>query len=552
MPKADAARHLLSVEGLTVRLPHGSDRDLAVDDVSFTVGRGEIVCLVGESGSGKSISAQAIMGLLPRGLTVRQGRIGFGARDLTKLSSAERTRINGAEIAMVFQEPMATLNPVFTVGAQIDEVLRLHSDLAARQRRERILALLDEVRLPDPARLMAAHPHQLSGGQCQRVMIAMALALEPKLLIADEPTTALDVTTQARILDLIHGLRSRHEAGILFITHDFGVVAEVADRVVVMRQGRVVETGDVEQVLHRPEHPYTRDLIAAVPRGRPRTPRTLDGSPILTARGLHKTFAGRGGLFARTRRIMALDDVGLDLRRGETVGLVGESGSGKSTLARCILRLETVDSGSLQLDGVDLRRLAGARLRRLRKRVQIVFQDPYSALNPRQKVGAAIAEGPIIHGVPMAEALARASDLLRLVELPESAADRYPHEFSGGQRQRICIARALALEPDILVADEAVSALDVSVQAQIVQLLSDMRDRLDFALLFITHDLRLAAELCDRVVVMRSGAVVESGPTPQVFDSPAHPYTRELLNAIPGQTLLAPSRGEHVPDAPRA
>ncbi len=551
MPTAAAAGPLLAVEGLTVRLPRGSDRDLAVEDVSFAVGRGEIVCLVGESGSGKSISAQAIMGLLPRGLSVQQGRIDFGGRDLTRLSRAERTRINGAEIAMIFQEPMATLNPVFTVRAQIDEVLRLHSDLTARQRRDRILALLDEVRLPDPARLMAAHPHQLSGGQCQRVMIAMALALEPKLLIADEPTTALDVTTQARILDLIHGLRSRHEAGILFITHDFGVVAEVADRVVVMRRGQVVEAGSVQQVLRQPEHPYTRSLIAAVPHGRPRPSRAVTAPPLLRAQGLRKTFGGRGGLFSRNRPVAALDDVALDLRRGETVGLVGESGSGKSTLARCILRLETIDAGVLELDGQDMRRLSGANLRRLRKRVQIVFQDPYSALNPRQKVGAAIAEGPIIHGVPAPEALARAAELLRLVELPESAAGRYPHEFSGGQRQRICIARALALEPDILVADEAVSALDVSVQAQIVRLLSDMRDRLNFALLFITHDLRLAAELCDRVVVMRSGAVVESGPTADVFDNPTHPYTRELLDAIPGQGLLAlPGEGPTGPAAP--
>lgn len=531
---------LLSVEALSVGLPPGADRAMAIETVSLTVGAGEILCVVGESGSGKSVTAQAVMGLLPPQLPITGGRMTFEGRDLLALGAEERLAINGAAIGMIFQEPLASLNPVYRIGAQIDEALRLHSRMTAPQRQARTLELLDQVRLPDPKAIVTAYPHQLSGGQCQRVMIATALALDPKLLIADEPTTALDVTTQARILALIGDLKTRTGAGILFITHDFGVVADIADRVVVMEKGRVVETGTAADLLSRPQHPYTRSLLAAVPRGRPRAPATgrSEIAPLLVAEGVSKVYAARGRLFGTGQGVRALDGVDLTLHRGETVGLVGESGSGKSTLARCVLRLEQADAGRLDLDGTDLNAMAGSGLRQIRRRIQIVFQDPYTALNPRQKIGDAIAEGPVIHGLDRQAARDRAADLLDLVGLPPQAAQRYPHEFSGGQRQRICIARALALEPDILVADEAVSALDVSVQAQIVRLLAAMRDRLDFALLFITHDLRLAAELCDRIVVMRNGRIVEAGPTAAVFERPQADYTRTLLAAIPGQHVF--------------
>ena len=529
---------LLTINTLSIGLPDGADRVRAVDALSLTVAAGEIVCVVGESGSGKSVTAQAVMGLLPPQLPVMGGDIHFQGQNLLALSARQRQSVNGASIGMIFQEPLASLNPVYRVGAQIDEALRLHSTMSNGERRARVIELLDQVRLPDPKAILASYPHQLSGGQCQRVMIAIALALDPKLLIADEPTTALDVTTQARILALISDLRTRTGAGVLFITHDFGVVADIADRVVVMEQGKVVEAGETSDLLGRPQHPYTRALLASVPRGRPKSiARTANeqAAPVLEAKGVSKVYAPRGRLFSGGSGIKALDRVDLALSRGETVGLVGESGSGKSTLARCMLRLEQPDGGQLTLDGSDFARLQGARLRQVRQRVQIVFQDPYTALNARQKIADAIAEGPLIHGLDRPTALARAAELLALVGLPPNAADRFPHQFSGGQRQRICIARALALEPDVLVADEAVSALDVSIQAQIIGLLADTQARLGFALLFITHDLRLAAELCDRIVVMKAGQIVEQGPTAAVFERPQATYTRTLLAAIPGQ-----------------
>ncbi len=535
---ATASDPVLSVEGLTVSLPPGGDRPNAVEALSLAVRAGEIVCVVGESGSGKSVAAQALMGLLPAGLRAEAGRAAFGGRDLLKLDATARSRVNGAEIGMVFQEPSAALNPVFRIGALFDETLRLHTGLKPSERRARALALLDEVQLPEPAAMLRAYPHQLSGGQAQRAMIALALALGPRLLIADEPTTALDVTTQARILSLIDGVRRSRGAGVLFITHDFGVVVDIADRVVVMEKGRIVETGTVDQVLQAPVHPYTRALIAAVPRGVPAAPRPAAGAPILVAAELRKTYGARGSLFARAAAAPALDGVDLALHPGETLGVVGESGSGKSTLARLLMRLETADAGRVDFAGVDLLRLKGRALRAARARIQMVFQDPYSALNPRQRIGAAIAEGPIIHGAAPEAAGARARSLLDAVGLPPQAADRFPHEFSGGQRQRICIARALALEPQVLIADEAVSALDVSVQAQIVALLRRMQDEHAFALMFITHDLRLAAELCDRIVVMHRGRIVEEGATAAVFAAPRHGYTRSLLDAVPGKRLI--------------
>jgi peptide/nickel transport system ATP-binding protein len=535
---------LLAIEGLSVALPSWADRPHAVSDLSLTLNRNEILCVVGESGSGKSVMARAILGILP-GPAVRAsgGRILFDGEDLLAASPARLREIRGGRIAMIFQEPMTALNPLMTIGRQIDEVIEIHLDLGRAERRRRVLDVLRDVRLPDPERILDAYPHELSGGQRQRAMIAMALVLEPAILIADEPTTALDVTTQAQILALIKELQAKHHTGVLFITHDFGVVAEIADRVAVMQHGRLVEFGDTDQVLNRPCHPYTRGLIAAVPTLVPRQPQhDLDAPVVVEARDIEKTFGRGGRLFGRGRRVVrAVDKVSVTVRRGETLGLVGESGSGKSTLARCLIRLIDPDGGSIRLGGTDLTALSRRRMRPHRKRIQMVFQDPFGSLNPRLKVARLIAQGPIVHGVPEDEAMARARELLELVGLDPRAADRFPHEFSGGQRQRIGVARALALRPDVLIADEPVSALDVSVQAQVLQLLADIRDRFHLAMLFITHDLRVAAQVCDTIAVMQNGAIVETGPTADVFARAAHPYTRQLLAAVPGKHWTAPT-----------
>ena len=527
----------LKVGGLHVTLPPGGDRTHAVEDVSFELRRGEVVCLVGESGSGKSVTARAVMGLLAPRVTASNGRILFGEEDLLRVTPERLRAIRGAEISMIFQEPMTALNPLMTIGGQIDEVVHTHTGLSAAARRDRILALLRDVHLPDPESLLGAYPHQLSGGQRQRAMIAMALILEPKILIADEPTTALDVTTQAQILQLIRELQAAHGTAVLFITHDFGVVAEIAHRVAVMQHGRLVEMDEAKRVLNQPCHPYTQRLIAAVPSLTPKLRVAIENRAVaLTATSVTKTFRTGGGLMGRDRRVVhAVKDATIALHRGETLGLVGESGSGKSTLARCIIRLIDPDGGEVRMGELDLTTQSRRALRRHRRRIQMVFQDPFGSLNPRYKVGQLIAEGPIINGVNAAKARARAMELLGLVGLDPRAADRFPHEFSGGQRQRIAIARALALEPEILVADEPVSALDVSVQAQVLELLAGIRDRLKLSMLFITHDLRVAAQVCDTIAVMRYGEIVETGPTAEVFARPQHPYTRELFASVPGR-----------------
>ncbi|HEU5178169.1 MAG TPA: ABC transporter ATP-binding protein, partial [Burkholderiales bacterium] len=430
---------------------------------------------------------------------------------------------------------MTSLNPVMTCGAQIEEVLWAHTALSSAERRQKALALVREVALDDPERVAASYPHQLSGGQRQRIMIAMALALEPALLIADEPTTALDVTTQAQILNLVLELQKRHGMGVLFITHDFGVVAEIAHRVAVLREGRLVELGAKLEVLQQPRHESTRMLIRSVPTLEPHARAADAGAPlVLKTRGLSKTYAG-GGWLGRRPGVRAADDVNLELRKGQTLGIVGESGSGKSTVARCIVRLLKPSAGEIRLGDTDLASMPARALRPLRRRVQIVFQDPYRSLNPRRSVGEALVEGPLNYGVPRAQALERARRLLTLVRLDPEILDRYPHQFSGGQRQRICIARALAVEPDVLVADEAVSALDVSVQAQVLALLAEIRTRLSLAMLFITHDLRVAAQVCDHVAVMQRGRIVEYGPAREVFLAPRHEYTRLLFAAAPGR-----------------
>jgi len=526
---------VLEVGDLTIALPPGADRAEAVSRVSFDVGRGEILCLVGESGSGKSVIAQGVMGLLPKTLPVTGGAIRLDGEDLTRAAQGRLRQLRATRMSMIFQEPMTALNPVMRCGDQIDEVLVGHTTLDAAARRAKILDIVREVHLPDPARMVDAYPHQLSGGQRQRIMIAMALVLGPALLIADEPTTALDVTTQAQILRLVAELQARHGTGVLFITHDFGVVAEIAHRVAVLRQGELVELGSRDEVLRRPQHEYTRMLIASVPSMTPHARPADPAAPVILAtRGLAKTYAATGW-FRRRGAVEAAADVSLEVRRGQTLGVVGESGSGKSTVARCIVRLVDPSAGEILIDGEDIARRPARALRAFRRRVQIVFQDPYRSLNPRRRVGEAVIEGPLNFGVPRAEALARARRLFELVRLDPGSLDRYPHEFSGGQRQRVSIARALAMEPELLVADEPVSALDVSVQAQVLALLAEIRERLRLAMLFITHDLRVAAQVCDTVAVMSQGRVVEYGPAREVFGNPRHEYTRSLFAAAPGR-----------------
>jgi peptide/nickel transport system ATP-binding protein len=543
---------VLSLDELSVSLPAGADRSHAIRHATFSLASNEILCLVGESGSGKSMTASAIMRLLPPGVRADGGAINFEGRDLLALTEAQMREVRGAEIAMVFQEPMTALNPLRTIADQIGEMFRIHTTLTARQIHSRVVGLLDEVRLPDPANAARAYPHELSGGQRQRAMIAMALALEPRVLIADEPTTALDVTTQAQILVLIRELQRSKGTAVLFITHDFGVVAEIADRVAVMQDGLLVEQGPAEQVLNAPGHPYTKELIAAVPALVPPPPRPIARQSVLVVENVTKVYRTGGFLGRGVRTTRALDDVSLSVPRGATLGVVGESGSGKSTLARCIVRLIDPDSGHIRIGDVDLAAMSRRELRSGTRRVQMVFQDPYGSLNPRRRAGELVAQGPMAHGVSRSEAMKKARELFALVGLDAGSIDRYPHEFSGGQRQRIGLARALALDPEILIADEPVSALDVSVQAQVLRLLEDLKLRLGLSMLFVTHDLRVAAQICDLVAVMKEGRIVEAGPAAQVFNDPQVAYTQELVRAIPGRgwstrTAPAPAAEELVP-----
>ncbi|SFV11773.1 peptide/nickel transport system ATP-binding protein [Methylobacterium sp. 174MFSha1.1] len=536
---SDTRRIAVAVRNLSLALPEGGDRANAVDGVSFDLVAGEILCLVGESGSGKSMCAHALMGLLPKAVRPVSGTIRLGDTDLLAQDDAAWRDTRGRRIAMIFQEPMTALNPLMRIGDQMAEMFEAHGQLTPKERRARAVALAGEVGLPNPEQIVRSYPHQVSGGQRQRAMIAMALALEPAVLVADEPTTALDVTTQAQILKLIRDLQRRRNMAVLFITHDFGVVAEIADRVLVLRHGRVVEEGAAHAVLGRPQAPYTRTLLAAVPTMDPPSRPPLSGPKAVEVTGLQKTYVTGGGLWRAKRRTAAARDVAFALHRGETLGLVGESGSGKSSVARLVMRLIEPDAGRVRLGDTDLTGLRGEALRQARSRIQMVFQDPFASLNPRRSVGRIIADGPVAHGVPLAEAMERARRLLGLVGLDEKALERFPHEFSGGQRQRIGIARALALEPEVLVADEAVSALDVSVQAQVLALLEDLKARLGLSMLFITHDLRVAAQICDRIAVMRQGEIVELKTASALFANPEHPYTRALLDAVPGRVRQA-------------
>ncbi|MGJ8624449.1 MAG: ABC transporter ATP-binding protein [Yoonia sp.] len=526
---------LLSISGLTVGLPEGGDRSNALTNISLSVARGEIVCVVGESGSGKSMTASTVMGLLPNGVSVQSGTVELDGENLLQLKPEAMRHIRGPRIGMVFQEPMTALNPLQRIGAQISEMFKLHTKMSRAERRAGGLKLLEAVQIPNPAQAYDAYPHQLSGGQRQRAMIAMALSLSPDLLIADEPTTALDVTTQAQILKLIRELQERSGTGVLFITHDFGVVADIADRVLVLKEGQFVEEGTVEEVLGNPQHAYTKSLINAVPSMKP-SPYTPPVNPktVMKVSGLIKTY-GSTGLFGKGRVVHALRGVNFELKAGRTLGVVGESGSGKSTMARALVRLIEPDAGVVTLGDLDFTALPRRTLRENSNLMQMVFQDPFASLNPRRKVGDLISQPMTIHGTSKTQAMKRVDELLALVGLDSRAKDRFPHEFSGGQRQRIGIARALALKPKILIADEPVSALDVSIQAQVLELFATLRDELGLSMVFITHDLRVTAQICDEIAVMKDGEIVEYGTTERTFADPQHEYTKLLLASAPGQ-----------------
>ena len=526
---------VLSVRHLTVDLPPGMERRHAVEDVSFDLPAGEILCIIGESGSGKSVTANTIMGLLPPAIKASAGEIHFKGIDILAASEAQMRELRGRVVSIIFQDPLSALNPLMTVGDQILEVLETHRYGSARSREAEVLRLLEEVGLPDPALMRFQYPFRLSGGQRQRVMIAMALALDPDLLIADEPTTALDVTTQAQILDLIRKIQKRKGMSVMFITHDFGVVAEIADRVVVMEKGKLVEEGPAERVLVHPAHPYTQRLVAAVPRMRSSAAEVSAQAPmVLEVENLEKEYRLSGSFFGKARVVKAVDRVSFQLRKGQTLGVVGESGSGKSSLGRVLLKLMEADGGTIRFQGRDVAGMSEEAFRSLRPYIQMIFQDPFASLNPRHTIGRILTVGPVAHGLSVTEARAKAFRLLKLVGLDEQAFDRFPHEFSGGQRQRVGIARALMFDPLVLVADEAVSALDVSIQAQILELLDRVQTEMQVAMIFITHDLRVASQICDEVIVMYKGAVVERGPPTTIFRAPRHDYTRRLVAAIPG------------------
>jgi ABC-type glutathione transport system ATPase component len=536
---------LLSIQNLDVAF--GADRTPVVRDVSLTLERGEILALVGESGSGKSVTVKAVMRLIDhQGGHITGGRILLDSPrqpplDLARLSERQLRRIRGARIAMIFQDPMTSLNPVMTVGAQLTEAIRQHRPHDDGTAKARAVAMLEKVRMTDPLRRFDQFPHELSGGMRQRVMIAMALVCEPDILIADEPTTALDVTVQAEILQLIRSLQQQTGMGVLFITHDMGVVAEIADRVAVMLQGRIVEQGSVTQVFDAPAHDYTRKLLDAAPKFRQpgAEPRPLPASrpvPVLSVSHLTTRFAVRSGLLRRhTANLHAVEDVSFDLHPGETVAVIGESGCGKSSLAKSLMRLVPTHDGRAMLAGKDILALNGDALRAARDDIQMVFQDPYAALDPRMTVRQILTEPLRIRGL---HKTSRASDtvlaaLIARVGLPEGSLGRFPHQFSGGQRQRICIARALVVRPKVLIADEPVSALDVAVQEQILSLLEGLKRDEDLALLFISHDMAVVERIADRILVMYRGVIVEQGPVRDVLMRPAHPYTKRLLDAVP-------------------
>ncbi|WP_284774201.1 ABC transporter ATP-binding protein [Agrobacterium sp. lyk4-40-TYG-31] len=551
---------VLSVEKLRTSFMVDGKWKPVVRDISFTVGPGETVAIVGESGSGKSVTSLSIMRLLQPDTSRIEGKVMLEGRDLLSLPEHEMRKVRGNDVAMIFQEPMTSLNPLFTIGDQISEALLCHSPMSKRDARAETIRILEKVRIPSAASRFDEYPHRFSGGMRQRVMIAMALATKPKLLIADEPTTALDVTIQGQILDLIKTLQEEEGTSVLFITHDMGVVAEIADRTVVMYQGEQVETGATTDIFHRGQHPYTRALLSAVPvlgsmqdYQRPRRFPVVNvltgesdvpvevgdtvakGQPVLQVKNLTKRFDIHSGLFGTvTGRVHAVENVSFDLYAGETLSLVGESGCGKSTTGRAIMRLIEPGSGSVLVEGRDVLKLDKKDMREMRKSVQMIFQDPFASLNPRMTVGAAIAEPFLEHKMgDKKQAKDVVADMLKKVGLTPDMAKRYPHEFSGGQRQRVCIARALALKPKVIVADESVSALDVSIKAQVINLMLDLQQSLDLAFLFISHDIAVVERVSHRVAVMYLGEIVEIGPRAAVFGNPQHAYTKRLMSAVP-------------------
>ena len=570
---------LLEIKNLKVLFDTEEGIVHAVNDVSFSINKGETIGIVGESGSGKSVTALSIMRLLPT-----EGKISGNVIyqtpkndiiNLTDLPLSEMQKFRGNNIAMIFQEPMTSLNPVFSCGKQVAEAIILHKKVTAYEARVRTITLFEKVKLPRPVQMFDSYPHQLSGGQKQRVMIAMAMSCNPSVLIADEPTTALDVTVQATILELMRKLLEENNTGLLFITHDLGVVAEIADRVIVMYKGKIVEEGNVRDVFYHPQHPYTKGLLACrpplkkrlriLPTVRDFMKENADGTiteiissvinpdneiskeetkslheklfsqtPILQVKNITIKFPIRKGLFGKvTDHVHAVDDISFDVYPGETLGLVGESGCGKTTLGRAIIRLIEPTSGKVFFKGADFSTLYGRELRKIRKHIQIIFQDPYSSLNPRMTVGNAILEPMKVHGLFPGNRKQKVFELLEWVNLKEEHFNRYPHEFSGGQRQRICIARALSLQPDFIICDESVSALDVSIQAQILNLLNDLKRDLNFTCIFISHDLSVVKFMSDRMIVMNKGKIEEMGDPDEIYNSPVSTYTQKLIAAIP-------------------
>jgi peptide/nickel transport system ATP-binding protein len=528
---------ILEIKNLTITLPKNADRSFAVENADLDVFKGEILFIVGESGSGKSVMTSAILNDVPASLKVTSGSIVFKNQDILKLSQRELNKLRGAKISMIYQEPMAALNPSIRVGKQVDEVFALHRpEIKAEHRKSETLKLLDEMKLPNPERIYSSYAHQVSGGQCQRIVIAMALACKPDILIADEPTTALDVTTQAEILKLISDLKEIYKNTIIFITHDFGVVADVADRVVVMCQGKIIEKGSKKDILMKPREPYTQLLVDAMPLLE--TTRAPDKGrtdlPSVEVNSLHKIYK------TRSNQVHAVNDASFVLRKGETLGVVGESGSGKSTLAKTLIRLEEPTSGTVKIREEDFLSLSGRDLISSRKKIQMIFQDPFGSLNPSQTVGFMLTRGLELQGVGPVEAKERAYKLLKQVGLGEQSFKRKPQNFSGGQRQRIGIARALSMGPDVILADECVSALDLSVQKQVLLLLNRLQSTYNMAIIFITHDLRVAAQVSDYIAVMEKGNIVEFGTAEDVFNKPKDEYTKKLLDAAPGKNWHPP------------
>ncbi|MDP2177504.1 MAG: ABC transporter ATP-binding protein [Methylobacter sp.] len=525
---------LLAVERLSVTFNH---RHTVVDEVSFVIYPGETFALVGESGSGKSITALSVLRLLPNNARLSADNISLNGDNLLSRSESDLCRIRGSRIGLVFQDPMSSLNPVMTIGSQIEEVINVHFQLPKQAVKQRVLELLRQVEIPEPQLRMKDYPHQLSGGQRQRVMIAIALAGRPDLLIADEPTTSLDVTIQAQILALLKTIQQQTGMALWLISHDLALVSTMADRVAVMQQGKIVETGKTADFFSNPQHPYTRKLLQALPSMDSCLAHAVEEKPpLLCVRDFSCHYPIRKGIFKRiVGYVRAVDGVSFDIQQGKTLALVGESGCGKTTLGKSLLNLIPASGGQVKINGVDLSQLSGEPLRQQRANIQIVFQDPFSSMNPRMLVGDIIAEGlSALHpGIGLDERKARVRQLLQQVDLPEDSAQRYPHEFSGGQRQRICIARALAVEPKLIVCDEPTSALDVSVQAQIIQLLKTLQQEKGVSYLFITHDLAVVAEIADDVAVMYQGKIIEQGRVEQVLTRPEQAYTKKLLAAVP-------------------